>query len=236
MKCKNVKTISTAEVKRNMESKPLRKRGLTPSLTRAQVMMKAFEIADRIGPEKTSVRMVAEEMHISPMGLYTYINSKDDMVNGIYQIYFLKIDTSRIPGELWEDTFRRFAKANTEAAMKHPRIAMSLAREPMWGPARLSYAQKVSSVYREQGVDALILGQSWAIYDGLLNSFISGLLNSCSFETSKIDDSGLSEWIDQMAGAYNNCPIEESWDIVIAGLRETMGSENLNWKTPEDSQ
>lgn len=211
-----------------------KKRGVKPSLTREQIMSKAFEIADEIGPEKTSLRTVADALYITPMGLYTYVSSKEDLINGIYDLFLKEIPTTPIPGEFWEDTFRRMCQSNLMVALKHPRIANSLIEERSWGPARHAYAKRVTAIYLEQGVDPSLLGQSWVLYDGLLNTFIKNLLNSCAFDDGEQQaKTPLDAYIDRVSTAYNDYSIEDHWEVVIAGIRALAGPEQASWRTPE---
>ena len=65
----------------------------------------AIELADRDGIESISMRKLAQELGVEAMSLYTYVRSKDDLLDGMVDtvIAMIPTDADADAADHWAD-------------------------------------------------------------------------------------------------------------------------------------
>jgi AcrR family transcriptional regulator len=97
------------------------------TLTREQVVAAALEIADRDGPAALGIRRVARELHVTPMALYRYVESKEALLDLVRESLWKRLDVE--PGErgTWRRELREIAHAFRRLVQEHPAAPALLA-------------------------------------------------------------------------------------------------------------
>jgi AcrR family transcriptional regulator len=99
--------------------KPRRSRGPKPDLSLEKIVDAAIAVADAEGLEAMSMSRVAAELGYSPMSLYRYVASKEELL-------VLAVDrgTGRppapVPGDDWRAALSRWAIGQLDAFERHP--------------------------------------------------------------------------------------------------------------------
>ncbi|MGI5238255.1 TetR/AcrR family transcriptional regulator [Dactylosporangium sp. CA-139066] len=119
-------------------TQPPPRRGPRHTLTTAQVVAAAIEIADRDQDlDSLSMRRVAEALGVGTMSLYTYIASRDEllevMLDAVYAEAVNELRT-RPDAEDWQDGLRRVARVNWELVLRHPWMLQVFTGRPPLGP------------------------------------------------------------------------------------------------------
>lgn len=209
------------------------KRGVAPSFTKEQVVDAAFRLIDVHGYERFSMRALAAEMGMSPMSLYTYTKSKDQLLFGVLEKMRTGIDNRPVPGERWEDTLHRICGSIRENSIAHPHLRLMQIHEQVKWPQR--HNRRIYLLHADQGMpeDAYEL-----LYD-TLQAYLQGAINAEVFrmvaqerKTDDPDEHGA--WTRLYEEANGEANFHRGLDVVIAGVKAILGPENCNWRTPDD--
>lgn len=90
------------------------------SLTREAIVGAAIDLADAEGLEAVSIRRVATVLAARAMSLYTYIDSKDDLLDLMAdQIVAEALIREELPGD-WREAITLIARREREVGLRHP--------------------------------------------------------------------------------------------------------------------
>src|ERR1700722_8902746 len=93
----------------------------TTPLRRELVLDAALTVAERVGLERLSMRLVAGELGVSAMALYRHVKDKDDLLDGLVERLLGEI---RLPDESlpWDTRLRALAGEVRVLARRHPEL------------------------------------------------------------------------------------------------------------------
>lgn len=116
------------------ELPPARGRGPRPGLTVDRIVAAAIELADAEGLAALSMRRVAERLAVGTMSLYTYVPSKAELVDVMYDAACGEVARDAVSGG-WRARLEAIARANWDLYRRHPWMlqVMAMARPPL-GP------------------------------------------------------------------------------------------------------
>jgi AcrR family transcriptional regulator len=60
-------------------------------VTRHHVLVAAFELVDRDGPDELSLRELAGELDVETMSIYRRVASKDDLLTGVAELIWSEV-------------------------------------------------------------------------------------------------------------------------------------------------
>jgi len=66
----------------------------TPDLRRAQILRAAFKVISKKGFSNAATREIAQEAGLSVPAMYQYVRSKDELLEGIFNAYLTKVESS----------------------------------------------------------------------------------------------------------------------------------------------
>lgn len=119
----------------------LPRRGPRHTLTIGRVISTAVEIAD--GDQDLaalSMRRVAESLGVGTMSLYTYIASREELVEAmldtVYGEAVQELESAR--DATWADGLRRVARVNWDLLLRHPWVLQVFTGRPSLGPQALA--------------------------------------------------------------------------------------------------
>ncbi|MEU7500623.1 TetR/AcrR family transcriptional regulator [Streptomyces griseofuscus] len=117
-------------------------------LNRERIVRAAIRLADADGLEAVSLRKVATALGVGPMRLYSYIASKEELLDLMVDAAYAEI---RPVGDGWREVLRSLAESTRQAAHEHEWLADLLGGRPQLGPHALANGEAV--VARLDGVD-----------------------------------------------------------------------------------
>ncbi len=117
-------------------------------LNRERIVRTAIRLADADGLEVVSLRKVATALGVGPMRLYSYIASKEELLDLMVDAAYAEI---RPVGDGWREVLRSLAESTRQAAHEHEWLADLLGGRPQLGPHALANGEAVLS--RLDGVD-----------------------------------------------------------------------------------
>jgi AcrR family transcriptional regulator len=97
-----------------------RERGRRSTLSREAIVEAAVELADAEGIDAVSIRRVAAALGARTMSLYTYIDSKDDLLDLMADHVVAEILLEEELPAGWREAVMLLARREREASLRHP--------------------------------------------------------------------------------------------------------------------
>ena len=161
------------------------------SLTRLKVVHTAMAVADEKGLAAVSLRNVASALNASPMRLYAYISTKEELLDLMVDaVYEELLSEGTLPQE-WANAMRAAAQRLRGAAKRHPWFLDLIGGRPHQGPSALGHLESLLAVLYESGVFAGID----SVLQGLktFQAYVTGALQSEASEARETQQSGLTK-------------------------------------------
>jgi AcrR family transcriptional regulator len=97
------------------------------------VLGAGLRIADAEGLDALSMRRVADALGVSAMTLYRYVQSKEDLLDGIANLVLSSMPADHPERATWQERLARVAHQMHDALREHPGVAQILAsrQEPI---------------------------------------------------------------------------------------------------------
>ena len=119
-----------------------RRRGPRPSLVLDDIVAAAVAIADAEGIEALSMQRIASRVGVTPMALYRYVGSKDDLVALAVDAAGGEPPPGPSPGEGWRVATERWALAQLDGLERHRWIArVPISTAPL-GPNQVVWMER----------------------------------------------------------------------------------------------
>ncbi len=107
-----------------------------------EIVEAAIEVADRDGLEGVSMARVAQELGLTPMSLYRYVASKDELLQLMWNASAEGVASAALEGDDWRNRLRSWIRIQRDAIDRHPWITrMPMAAPPM-APNSLAFVEK----------------------------------------------------------------------------------------------
>jgi AcrR family transcriptional regulator len=114
-----------------------RGRGPDPTYSRELFTAAAIKIADEEGIEALSIRRVAKAVGAGAMSLYRYIDSKDDLLELMYDAVQGEEPLPEKPSGDWRADLRAIAERERTLMRRHPWLTGHVTGRPSFGPNTL---------------------------------------------------------------------------------------------------
>jgi AcrR family transcriptional regulator len=118
---------------------------------RPEILDAAIAVVDEGGLSALTMRAVAERIGVTPMALYGYFRTKEDLLDGVVDRL---LDECRLPeaGLPWEVRLRALAAELRRLARAHPTLVPLLLNRPVVSPAGLEVVDQVFRALLDAGV------------------------------------------------------------------------------------
>ena len=114
---------------------PAPRRGPKPKLTVEEIVRAAVAVADAEGLDALSMRRVADELGVAPMSIYTYVPSKAELIDVMFDRALAELTPpDDVPGG-WRPKLEHLARDNWDLYHRHPWLLHVAAVRPPMGPA-----------------------------------------------------------------------------------------------------
>ncbi|MEV8436252.1 TetR/AcrR family transcriptional regulator C-terminal domain-containing protein [Actinosynnema sp. NPDC051121] len=126
----------------------------TPApLSRERIVQAAIRLADADGLDAVSLRKVAGELGVGPMRLYTYIATKEVLLDLMVDAVYTEI---RPTGDGWREVLVALADAVRQAAHRHEWLADLIGGRPQLGPNTLASGEVVLAAMGGVDLDTVV--------------------------------------------------------------------------------
>jgi AcrR family transcriptional regulator len=147
-------------------SRPRRTRG---SLTPSEILAAAEIVAAR-SVDPLTIRAVATELAASPMALYRYFPTKDDLVDALLDTVLQRIDWPQ-PAD-WLDELRELALAHARLLAEHPWAVVPLFESPSPGAGATAIGERYLEILARGGITG---ADAIAAFSGILALTYGGM-------------------------------------------------------------
>ena len=145
-----------------MSSQPPRPRRSRGSLTPSEILVAAEVVAVRT-TDPLTMRAVAAELGASPMALYRYFPTKDDLVDSLLDAVLQRIEWP--PPAEWRDELRALALAHSRLLAEHPWAVVPLFESPSPGAGATAIGERYLEILARGGITG---ADAIAAFSGIL--------------------------------------------------------------------
>ncbi len=148
---------------------PMRTAYTSLPLRRERVLDAALAVAERVGLERLSMRLVARELDVSTMALYRHVANKDDLLDGLVERLLAEL---ALPDDslAWDQRLRMMAGELRVLARRHPELFGLLLRRRAVSPGATAVRDVALRALRDAGLD----DEEAARYERLLSTVVMG--------------------------------------------------------------
>ncbi|MFF0474176.1 TetR/AcrR family transcriptional regulator [Streptomyces sp. NPDC004284] len=124
------------------------------SLTLDRLAAAALTVIDRDGLAALSMRTVAKELGMSPMGLYRYVSDRDELEGLVVDRVLGSVDTTPPPaGTPWQERVETMAGRLRDAVARHPEAVPLTVAHRHHAAGGLRWSETVLGILTEAGID-----------------------------------------------------------------------------------
>jgi AcrR family transcriptional regulator len=164
-------------------------RGPQPGMSRLEIVEAAIRIADAEGLEAVSMRRVASELGAGTMSLYRYVQSRDELIELMFDQVQGEHDLPAKPTGDWRADLRLLAVQARAVALRHPWMPGLFVARPSIGPKSLWLMEFGLSAMDNLGLDV----DTGMGFGGMVNAFVRGFVQAELAETEALRRTGLTE-------------------------------------------
>ncbi|WP_158851708.1 TetR/AcrR family transcriptional regulator [Saccharothrix deserti] len=139
-------------------------------LSRERVLRAAVAIADAGGVGSLTMRSLADELGVKPMSLYHHVANKDEILDGIVDLVFSRIELPS-PGGDWRHEMHRRATSARDVLRRHPWAIGLLESRTTPGPATLRHHDATIGTLRRAGFSVAMTAHAYALLDSYVYGF-----------------------------------------------------------------
>jgi AcrR family transcriptional regulator len=118
------------------------RRGPKPGLSVDAIVDTAVRLADAEGLEAVSMARVAEQLGFTPMSLYRYVASKEELLQLMWNAGARGADQVVLEGDDWRSRLRSWAMIQRELLDRHPWITQMPMAAPPLAPNSLTFVER----------------------------------------------------------------------------------------------
>ena len=165
------------------------RRGPKQRLSTVEVVDAAIALADAVGVQALSMRKVAEAVGVSPMSLYTYVPSKAELLDLMFDRV---LGDTADPDESvtrWRDRLAFMARERWALSERHPWLLDLATHRPPLGPNMMRKAMAMLGTLANMG----LAPEETVLAADALQDYITGALRSAREAREAEQLSGLSD-------------------------------------------
>lgn len=128
------------------------RRGPKARWSTPQVVAEAMRLADADGLDAVTIRALAHEMGITPMSVYTHVNSRDDLLVLMADRAHTEAAVDSLDQEDWRMRVRAVAETNLALLMRHPWLLGIDDQRTALGPGTIAKYDRELHAFDETGL------------------------------------------------------------------------------------
>jgi TetR/AcrR family tetracycline transcriptional repressor len=130
-----------------------RAQGGKPQLSFEAIVDAAIRVLEAEGIGALNMRRIALEVDTSPMSLYRYIATKEDLLTAIADRYLAEVDLPDTRGLTWRETITASIVAVHHAFLDHPHLGSVIALQHVDAVAIFQATELILDALRQAGLD-----------------------------------------------------------------------------------
>ena len=204
-------------------------------LNKRRVAEAGVALADDVGFEGLSMRVLADRLGVAPMAAYKHFANKHEMLAAMVDLVFEEIELPAPDGD-WKAEMRKRAQSVRAALQRHPwAIGLMEGRDPR--PANMRNHDAVMGCLREAGFEFQLAIHAYSVQDAYIYGFAlqeRGLnletpesagkaINRQAEEVGGLEDYPyLAEIAERLPDTGFDMDVEFAWglELILAGLEQ----------------
>jgi AcrR family transcriptional regulator len=154
------------------DREPAGRRGPKPGRTIEEIGAAGVAVADRDGLEGVSMKSVAAELGLTPMSLYRYVDSKEQLFEVMLEAAYGPPDRTIVESGTWRERLTRWAWALADALVRHPWIPVVPLTTPPLGPNMLGWTDAGAAAFEGVPLTDQQKMSSLLVVDGYVRSHV----------------------------------------------------------------
>lgn len=208
-------------------------RGPKQALTVADIVAAAIEVADSEGLGGVSMRRVAERLGKSPMGLYTYVPGKAELLDLMLDRVMAELPTAYELDKGWRAAAERWARDGWDFYERHPWVLQIATARSALGPHEFAAYESSLAIFDELGLSGIEMARTV----GALSSYVRGAAKAVVDTRTAARETGISDddWWNARAPLLASLE-DETWTErypTISKLSEQQTFDQLD-REPDD--
>jgi AcrR family transcriptional regulator len=167
-------------------------RGPKQGLTVERIVRAGIEIADAEGLAALSMRRVADRLNVGTMSLYTYVPSKAELVDVMFDRAIGSVSREEVEGG-WREKLTAIARADWELYERHPWLlqVMAMSRPPLGPNSIAGYDYNLRAV---DGIGLTELEMDSVV--SMVAVYVQGSARAAAEAATSLTDTGVTddEW------------------------------------------
>jgi AcrR family transcriptional regulator len=203
-----------------------------PTLTRARVLRAALDLVDREGVDALSMRRLGRALGVEAMSLYGYVDSKEDLIEGVVELIFGEMPLV-VPGpERWQERIRRHAGIYRSVLLSHPNAVRLVAGRPLVTEGTAAFVDSAMRELRAIGLDVetadRVLGVIASFTQGHVSEQTGAGRRTSSpgevLDLSRFPDLSELEKLGKMTPDRYDAEFELGLDFIVAGVEALLAA------------
>lgn len=131
-------------------------------LSRDRVLATALALVDDEGVDALSMRRLGRELGVEAMSLYSYVENKQDLIEGVVEQVFREMPLVEPGPGAWPDRLRQHAATFRDVLLRHPNAVRLVAGRPLVTYGTMEFVESALVELQAYGLDLatadLVLG------------------------------------------------------------------------------
>jgi TetR/AcrR family tetracycline transcriptional repressor len=217
-----------------MTEAPGPRRGRKPRFSQEQLVDAAVAMVDEQGFGQLSLSGLARRLGVTPMAMYTYVASSEELALLVVERIILTTTSSVTWPEQWQEALRVFTRGLSEMLHEHPAMTEAYGQGVVHSDLALRVAETVLSRLLSAGmgehlateayaaVHALVIGTA-VLHRGTGQALPREPLEPAAFPALLVCQSAV--------GRLGDLPVEPLLELLIAGIESRL-DEDVRRRTP----
>jgi AcrR family transcriptional regulator len=155
------------------DREPAGRRGPKPGRTIQEIGAAGVVVADRDGLDGVSMKSVAAELGMTPMSLYRYVDSKEQLLEVMLDSAYGPADLEIVSSGTWRERLTRWAWALADALVRHPWISSTPMTSPPLSPNIIGWTEAGARSFERMALTNQQKMSSLLVVDGYVRSHVA---------------------------------------------------------------
>jgi AcrR family transcriptional regulator len=174
------------------------------SLSRQEIIEQALALLEEHGPGALSMRRLADRLGVAPNALYSHVQGKADLVDGLIDAMYADLDIGTDESGDWVEQLAALSQAVREHLLAHPAVVPLALQRHALGPHGLRLGERIYDILRPAGfTDRAVVGT--------VSALLTYILGFVALEVPHVgaDGSGTDELVRRLGAFYGALPLRQ---------------------------